>query len=201
MTKKGFYWNEQATQAFLAPKQAMAQAPVLALPNFSEPFTMETDACDTRVGAVLMQKGHPIAYMSKALGILNCKMSIYEKEFLAVIMAVDKWRPYLQRGPFQIVTDHKSLCNLEDQILTTDLQRKAMPSSWVYSFRLSTERAVIMVLLIPCPEWAIYWKHMPFPPCNLIGSRRFPIPMSLTQWPLSYYKSWQFNHLMQKVMH
>uniref|UniRef100_A0A453HXK3 Integrase zinc-binding domain-containing protein n=1 Tax=Aegilops tauschii subsp. strangulata TaxID=200361 RepID=A0A453HXK3_AEGTS len=45
---------------------------------------------------------------------------------LAVIMAVDKWRPYLQRGPFQIVTDHKSLCNLEDQILTTDLQRKAM---------------------------------------------------------------------------
>ena len=126
LTKKGFYWNEQATQAFLALKQAMAQAPVLALPNFSEPFTVETDACDTGVGAVLMQKGHPIAYMSKALGILNCKMSIYEKEFLAVIMAVDKWRPYLQRGPFQIVTDHKSLCNLEDQILTTDLQRKAM---------------------------------------------------------------------------
>jgi hypothetical protein len=42
------------------------------------------------------------------------------------MMAVDKWRSYLQRGPFVIVTDHKSLCNLEEQQLATDLQRKAM---------------------------------------------------------------------------
>lgn len=51
--------------------------------------------------------------------------SVYEKEFLAVIMAIDKWRQYLQRGPFAIVTDHKSLCHLQEQQLTSDLQRKA----------------------------------------------------------------------------
>jgi hypothetical protein len=73
------------------------------------------------VGAVLMQQGHPIAYMSKALGQMNRKLSVYEKEFLAVIMAVDKWCQYLQLGPFTILTDHKSLCNLSDQQLTTDL--------------------------------------------------------------------------------
>lgn len=42
------------------------------------------------------------------------------------MMAVDKWRAYLQRGQFTIVTDHKSLCNLGDQQLETDLQHKAM---------------------------------------------------------------------------
>jgi hypothetical protein len=48
------------------------------------------------------------------------------KEFLAVIMAIDKWRKYSQRGCFVIVTDHKSLCNLSDQHLTSELQKKAM---------------------------------------------------------------------------
>jgi hypothetical protein len=104
----------------------MASTPVLALPDFSLPFTVETDARDTGIGAILMQRGHPIAYMSKALGIMNKKLSIYEKEFLAVIMAVDKWRQYLQRGSFTIITDHKSLSNLTDQHLTTELQKKAM---------------------------------------------------------------------------
>jgi hypothetical protein len=126
LTKKGFAWSEEATAAFQQLKSAMMHTPVLALPDFNAPFTVETDACDTGVGAVLMQKGHPIAYMSKALGILNRKLSIYEKEFLAVIMAIDKWRQYLQRGPFTILTDHKSLCSLTDQPLTSELQKKAM---------------------------------------------------------------------------
>jgi hypothetical protein len=125
LTKKGFVWTPEATTAFQQLKVAMLSTPVLAVPNFNLPFTVETDACDTGV-AVLMQQGHPIAYMSKALGILARKLSIYEKEFLAVIMAVDKWRQYLQRGPFTILADHKSFSNLNDQLVSSDLQRKAM---------------------------------------------------------------------------
>ena len=53
-------------------------------------------------------------------------MSIYEKEFLALIMAVDKWRQYLQRQEFVIRTDHKSLSYLTAQNLHSDVQRKAM---------------------------------------------------------------------------
>jgi hypothetical protein len=126
LTKKGFEWSDTAQAAFAALKEAMTNTPVLALPDFNQPFAIETDACDTGVGAVLMQNGHLITYMSKALGVMNRKLSIYEKEFMAVMMAVDKWRQYLQRGPFLILTDHKSLCTLSDQHLTTDLQRKAM---------------------------------------------------------------------------
>jgi hypothetical protein len=126
LTKKGFNWTQEATVAFHQLKTAMISTPGLALPDFNLLLTVETDACDTGVGAVLMQRGHPIAYMRKALGIVNRKLSLYEKEFLAIIMAIDKWRQYLQIGPFTILTDHKSLSNLYDQPLTSDLQRKAM---------------------------------------------------------------------------
>jgi hypothetical protein len=44
-----------------------------------------------------MQGDQPIAFLSKALGITHQKLSIYEKEFLALIMAIERWRPYLQR--------------------------------------------------------------------------------------------------------
>ncbi|XP_071685507.1 uncharacterized mitochondrial protein AtMg00860-like [Lolium perenne] len=90
LTKKGFLWSTSAQQAFDQLKDAMVNTPVLALPNFSRPFSIETDACDTGIGAVLVQDGHPIAYFSKALGVRNQKLSTYEKEFLAVMMAVDK---------------------------------------------------------------------------------------------------------------
>lgn len=95
LKKKGFEWTPLASQAFAHLKQAMVSAPVLALPDFDLPFAIEIDACDTGVGAVLMQNGHPIAYLSKALGVNNQKLSIYEKEFFAVMMAIDRWRAYL----------------------------------------------------------------------------------------------------------
>jgi hypothetical protein len=75
---------------------------------------------------VLSQFGHPLAYFSKGLSTTNQKLSTYEKEFLVVLMAVDKWRSYLHKNPFIIRTNHQSLCHLQDQTLSTDLQRKAM---------------------------------------------------------------------------
>uniref|UniRef100_A0A453JGH4 Reverse transcriptase domain-containing protein n=1 Tax=Aegilops tauschii subsp. strangulata TaxID=200361 RepID=A0A453JGH4_AEGTS len=68
LTKKGFEW-------FDLLKQAMVTTPVLALPNFDKPFAIKTDACDTGIGAVLTQEGHPVAYFSKALGARNQKLS------------------------------------------------------------------------------------------------------------------------------
>ncbi|KAK1678256.1 hypothetical protein QYE76_039104 [Lolium multiflorum] len=124
--KKEFLWDSAANEAFEALKAAMTTTPVLQLPDFSKTFVVETDACDTGIGAVLMQEGHPLAFLSKLLSKLHQSLSIYEKEFLALLMAVDRWRPYLQRDEFIIKTDHHSLCFLEDQNLQSPLQRKAM---------------------------------------------------------------------------
>jgi hypothetical protein len=78
------------------------------------------------VGAVLLQKDRPIAFLSKALSLQHQQLSIYEKEFLALIMVVDKWRQYLQHQEFIIRTDHRSLAYLSDQALHSDMQNKAM---------------------------------------------------------------------------
>lgn len=99
----------------------MTSAPVLALPNFDLPFTVETDASAKGIGAVLQQQGHPIAFVSKAQGL-----STYEKECLAILMAVEHWRHYLQSAPFTILTDQKSLTHLDDQRLSTPWQHKAL---------------------------------------------------------------------------
>jgi hypothetical protein len=117
LKKKSFDWTPAATDAFHALKHAMMSTPVLALPDFSKQFVVETDACDTGIGAVLMQDHHPIAYLSKPLGANHLALSIYGKEFLALLMAIERWRSYLQRAEILIRTDHHSLCYLDDQTL------------------------------------------------------------------------------------
>ncbi|WVZ63441.1 hypothetical protein U9M48_013075, partial [Paspalum notatum var. saurae] len=133
---KQFTWSDTAEKAFINLKQAMVQTPVLALPNFDLPFKIETDACDTGIGAVLMQNGRPVAYLSKAFGPSHSKYSIYEKKFLALIMAVDKWKQYLHYQEFIIRTDHKSLAYLMEQNLHSELQRKAMSRLMVLKFKI-----------------------------------------------------------------
>jgi hypothetical protein len=62
-----FKWSTEADQAFQILKQKMVQAPILAVPNFSKQFKLETDACDFSIGVVLMQDHHSLAYLSKHL--------------------------------------------------------------------------------------------------------------------------------------
>lgn len=97
LLKKGeiFNWTEVQEECFQALKKSLSSTPFLASPNFSKPFIIETNASDKGIGAVLQQNGHPIAYISKALGPKNQVLSTYEKESLAILMAVDHWRSYL----------------------------------------------------------------------------------------------------------
>ena len=74
----------------LTLKKAMTTPPVLAMPNFSLPFTLEADASNKGIGAVLMQQGKPIAFMSKALGPKSAGLSTYGKEAIAILEALKK---------------------------------------------------------------------------------------------------------------
>lgn len=121
-----FVSTEAHTAAFQAIKNALVTTPVLALPNFQKPFVIETDASDYGIGAVLMQDGHPLAFLSKALGPIMRGLSTYEKECLAILMAVERWRSYLMQSEFVIRTDQQSLSHLNDQHLSTPWQHKAL---------------------------------------------------------------------------
>lgn len=129
-------WTSECTAAIEALKQALVTAPVLALPDFNKQFVIETDASDYGVGAVLQQDGHPLAFLSKPLGPRNKGLSTYEKELLAILLAVEQWRQYLQSAEFVIKTDQRSLVHLEDQRLHTPWQQKAFTKLLGLRYRL-----------------------------------------------------------------
>ena len=112
--------------AFEALKIAMTTTPVLALPDYTQEFVVETDASHGGIGAVLMQQGRPIAFFSKVLAPKHRGKPIYEKEYMALLNAVDKWRHYLQFKHFVVKTDHHSLKDLLEQRVTSAIQQKGL---------------------------------------------------------------------------
>ncbi|GMJ07745.1 hypothetical protein HRI_004443700 [Hibiscus trionum] len=102
----------------------MCNAPVLALPDFSKTFCLEIDASSRGIRVVLTQEGRPLAYLSKALRPRHADLSIYEKEYLAILMDVTKWKHYFEGATFIIKTDHEPLKHLLEQKLSTAIQKK-----------------------------------------------------------------------------
>jgi hypothetical protein len=132
-----FVWTCETQASFQALKDALVSAPVLALPDFSKEFVVETDASDNGIGAVLMQGDHPIAFVSKPLGPFTRGLSTYEKEYLAILLAVEKWRCYLQHAEFLIRTDHSSLASISEQRLHTLWQQKVFTKLLGLQFRIT----------------------------------------------------------------
>jgi hypothetical protein len=112
----------------------MITGPVLALPDFNKTFIVECEASSSGIGAVLMQESRPIAFFSQALRGRNLARSTYEKEMIALISAIQKWRPYLLGNKFIVRTDQQSLRYLLDQTITTKAQQKWLVKLLGYDF-------------------------------------------------------------------
>ncbi|KAD7479631.1 hypothetical protein E3N88_02767 [Mikania micrantha] len=137
LTKKdAFNWNEQALSAFHALKDALMTAPVLKLPDFSKPFVVECDASSDGIGAILSQDDHPVAYFSKGFSSNHRFKSAYDRELLALVLAVQKWSHYLLGHHFFIRTDHYTLKFLLEQRLTTTEQQRLLLKLMPFEFTI-----------------------------------------------------------------
>ncbi|XP_057424795.1 uncharacterized protein LOC130718278 [Lotus japonicus] len=124
LKKDAFQWSSDAHAAFEQLKNAMTTLPMLAVPDFTKPFVLETDASGTGLGAVLLQEGRPLAFWSTTLSDRNQRKSVYDRELMAVVKVVQKWRHYLLGHHFIIRTDQKSLKFLADQRMLGEEQFK-----------------------------------------------------------------------------
>ena len=110
-----FQWTEQAQRSFGELKKRLTEAPVLALPNFDQVFEVSCDASNTGIGAVMSQEGHPIAFFSEKLNEAKLKYSTYDKEFYAIVRALQHWSHYLLNKEFILYSDHEALKHLNSQ--------------------------------------------------------------------------------------
>lgn len=119
LTKKNkeWTWGESENTAFETLKKAFTTAPILRIPDDTNPFRLSTDASNFAVGAVLSQLEptdmlwHPVAFYSKSLNEHERNYEIYDKELLAIIRALEEYRHYLEGHPksFEIWSDHQNL--------------------------------------------------------------------------------------------
>lgn len=109
-----FNFPENALLSFHKLKNALVQEPILVHPDFEQPFFVHCDASSYGVGACLMQKDsngqdRAICFFSKKLTGSQKNYSITELECLAVVLAVEKFRPYIELHEFTVITDHSAL--------------------------------------------------------------------------------------------
>lgn len=109
LKKDQYAWTPEDRDGFQKLKTAMTTVPVLALPNFNATFVIESDAPGVGLGAVLMQNQKPLAYFSQALSDRQRLKSVYERELMAIVLAIQKWKHYLVGRKFVVRTDQKSL--------------------------------------------------------------------------------------------
>ena len=114
-----FQWNHDCQNAFTALKTCLTSAPILALPDWSRPFVLDTDASDAGIGAVLSQihqdgREYVIAYASRTLNRAERNYCATRKELLAVVTFMKHFRQYLVGHNFTVRTDHAALTWLQN---------------------------------------------------------------------------------------
>jgi hypothetical protein len=108
-----FDFDDKCLEAFDKLKELLTSAPVMRPPDWNLPFELICDASDYAIGAVLGQRvdkiPHVIYYASRTLNDAQLNYSTTEKELLAVIFALEKFRSYLIGAKIVVFSDHSAL--------------------------------------------------------------------------------------------
>lgn len=106
-------WGDEQTKAFDELKRALSTAPILACPDFAETFVLQVDASNAGLGAALTQRQNDrevvVAYASRLLSDTEQNYTTTEKECLALVWAIRKFKAYLEGYHFVAITDHVAL--------------------------------------------------------------------------------------------
>ena len=128
LTRKGLpesvRWEDAQEKAFVTLRDSLVRRPILRLPDHNKTFILRADASNCGLGAAFMQKHEgrffPIAYGSKKLTSAERKYSTIEKECLAIVWGVSKFRLHLAGKPFVLQTDNQLLSFLKDAKFRND---------------------------------------------------------------------------------
>lgn len=106
-------WTEERSAAFVKAKDALARATMLVHPETNAPIALTVDASDFAVGGVLEQlvagEWKPLAFFSRKLRSPESRYSAFDRELLALYLAIRHFRYFLEARPFVAYTDHKPL--------------------------------------------------------------------------------------------
>ena len=134
-----FVWGPEQSDAFKQLKQLVASDPILCHYDVTEPVEVHGDASNRAVGAMLVQKGHPVAFESRKLSAAELNYPTHDKELLAIVHALTKWRTYLHGStiPIKIFTDHESLKCLATQPTLNHRQARWLEKLAEYNFEIA----------------------------------------------------------------
>ena len=154
----------------------MCTTSILAVNNFTITFVLEGDVSRKGLGAVLMQDGRPLSFISKQLCHKSLDKSTYEKEMMVILHAVNTWQLYLIRWCFQIKLDHHNSEYFLEQMLSSLEKHKWVRKMLGYDYeiiykkrkdnvvvemksRKHEEEGSLFSLSSPVPEWLKEAQH------------------------------------------
>ncbi|XP_070055412.1 uncharacterized protein [Nicotiana tomentosiformis] len=124
------HFNDDCIRAFELLKLKLTTPPIITTPNWSVSFELMCDASDEAVGDVLGQHinkiFHPVYYASKTMNSAQVNCTFTEKELIAIVFAIEKFRQYLMGAKVIVHTDHTTL-----SYLTIKIDSKARLMRWV----------------------------------------------------------------------
>jgi hypothetical protein len=102
-------WEPEHQKAFEDMKAIISREAMLAYPDFNEEFVIHTDASHSQLGAVISQKGKPIAFYSRKLKPEQTRYTTTERELLSIVETLKEFRNILLGQKIVVYTDHKNL--------------------------------------------------------------------------------------------